>query len=53
MLTGKKGKLTPEEKQAKKLQALKEKKAWVDQNMGGYTRIYPLQEDDSQQKIYE
>ena len=53
MMTGKKGKFTPEEKQAKKVEALKQKKAWVDVNNGGYTRIYPVQQNSDQQLIYE
>lgn len=42
MMTGKKEKLTQLEKECRKLEVLKEKKAWVDENMGGFTRIYPL-----------
>ena len=42
MMTGKKGKLTPEEKEAKKVEALKQKRAWADEHLGGFTRIFPL-----------
>lgn len=42
MMTGKKVKLNAEEKEERRREAMKERDAYMQQNMGGFTQIYPL-----------
>lgn len=54
MLTGKKVKITAEERREKIKAAQLQRDAYIAQNMGGFTRIYPLDTSDLQnQKLME
>lgn len=46
MLTGKKVKITAEERREKIKAAQLQRDAYIAQNMGGFTRIYPLDTSD-------
>lgn len=53
MMTGKKNKLTAEEKEERRREAVKGRDAYIAQNLGGFTQIYPLPEGDPQQTVFE
>ena len=53
MMTGKKSKLTAEEKEDKRREAVKERDAYIAENIGGFTRIFPLQEGNPRQAVYQ
>ena len=53
MMTGKKNKLTQEEKEEKRREAMKIRDEYIDNNLGGFTKIYPLPNDNPKQQVYE
>ena len=53
MMTGKKVKLTLEQKEAKRKEAMQMRDEYIDNNLGGFTKIFPLREDHPRQTIYE
>jgi hypothetical protein len=53
MMTGKKVKLTPEEKEERRREAVRDRDAYIEQHLGGFTKIYPLPSENSRQSVYE
>eukprot|EP00828_Plagiopyla_frontata_P043680 TRINITY_DN6909_c0_g1_i1.p4 TRINITY_DN6909_c0_g1~~TRINITY_DN6909_c0_g1_i1.p4 ORF type:complete len:128 (+),score=25.65 TRINITY_DN6909_c0_g1_i1:901-1284(+) len=53
VLTGKKEKLTPEEKEIIRQNAQEERDRWEQANLGQYEKIYPLENDELTQKYSE
>ena len=53
MMTGKKNKLTAEEKEQKRVEGVKERDEYVQSHLGGFTKIYPLAPEHPNQVIYE
>ena len=53
MMTGKKVKLTAEEKEEKRREAMKERDAYMQQHLGGFAQIYPLGLENPRQPVYE
>ena len=53
MMTGKKVKLTLQEKQEKRKEAVKDRDIYNSEHLGGFTQIYPLPQDHPRQAVYE
>jgi len=53
VLTGKKVKVTPEEKQAASENAQRERNVWEGKNCGRYTKIYPFDDPEEADEDYE
>jgi hypothetical protein len=53
MMTGKKNKLTQEEKEERRREAMRIRDEYMDSHLGGFTKIYPLPIDNPRQQAYE
>lgn len=53
MMTGKKVKLSAEEKEEKRREAMRQRDAYMQEHLGGFTQIYPLGQEHPRQAVYE
>jgi hypothetical protein len=53
MMTGKKNKLTPEEREERRKECVRQRDQYFASNLGGFTQIYPLPADNPRQVVYE